>query len=96
MDIRFDSILLCLLAMYGVHAVSSNIPEKDRSETGYKCKTCKRVVMSIDKFLMQSKSKSLDRDKWKFEEQVQEEFDKLCTYSNVFFDLTHRKSVMFH
>jgi hypothetical protein len=96
MDIRFDAILLWLLAMYGVHGVSSNIAKKDISETGYKCKTCKRVVMSIDKFLMKSKTNSLDRDKWTFEEQIQEEFDKLCTYSNVFFDLTHRKSVIFH
>ncbi len=65
-------------------------------EGGYKCKTCKRVVMSLQTFLKSEKShtKTLGVNKMgMLEESLQSEFEKLCTYSNVFFDKTFRKSV---
>ena len=65
-------------------------------EGGYKCKTCKRVVMSLQTFLKNEKSHSKTlgaQGMGKLEESLQSEFEKLCTYSNVFFDKTFRKSV---
>jgi hypothetical protein len=63
-------------------------------EGGYKCKTCKRVVMSLQTFLRNEKSHSNHlHGVGVFEESLQSEFEKLCTYSNVFFDKTFRKSV---
>jgi hypothetical protein len=65
-------------------------------EGGYKCKTCKRVVMSLQTFLKSEKplSKSLRvQGMGMLEESLQSEFEKICTYSNVFFDKTFRKSV---
>ena len=82
------------LTTEGGSAIKRNLEPK---ESGYKCKTCKRIVMSLEGFLKKTKSHSQSaREMGKLEEQIQEEFEKLCTYSNVFFDHTYRKAVMFN
>jgi Txe/YoeB family toxin of Txe-Axe toxin-antitoxin module len=65
------------------------------SETGFRCKTCKRVVMSIQKFLEEVNTKPT-KEMGKIEENLQKEFEKLCTYSNVFFDKSFRQAVGEH
>ena len=70
---------------------ASNKPGGRLLEGGYKCKTCKRVVMSLQTFLKSEESKT--KGMGMLEESLQSEFERLCTYSNVFFEKTFRKSV---
>ena len=51
--------------------------------------------MSLEDFFRRSKATISRKEIGKLEEQIQLEFEKLCTYSNVFFDNTYRKAVKF-
>ena len=71
----------------------TNYRNGDILEGGYKCKTCKRVVMSLQSFLQSKKSTfKTSNGVGMLEESLQSEFEQLCTYSNVFFDKIFRKS----